>query len=59
MAKPTNAHKFMKVYYTHCIPTTCFGLSSGHVQEGALLRIHTSKDYRIFFGNNAHIGNIN
>jgi len=28
----------MNVYYTHCIPPTCFGHSCGHLQGGALQR---------------------
>jgi hypothetical protein len=44
--KPTNAHKCMKVYCTHCMPPTCFGHSCGHLQGDALQRIHTSKGYR-------------
>jgi hypothetical protein len=33
--KPIYAHKCMKVYYTHCIPPTCFGHPCGHLQGGA------------------------
>jgi hypothetical protein len=35
-----------KVYYTHCIPSACFGHSCGHFQGAALQRIHTLKYYR-------------
>jgi hypothetical protein len=47
--KPTNAHTFMKLYYTHCISATCFGHSYGHLQGGALQGVHTSKYYRSFW----------
>ena len=30
--KPTNARKCMEVYYTRCIPPTCFGHSCGYLQ---------------------------
>jgi len=33
----------MTVYYTHRIPSTCFGHSCGHLQGGALQRIDTSR----------------
>jgi hypothetical protein len=36
----------MKVYYTHCIPPTCFGHSCVHLQGGALQKIYISKYYR-------------
>jgi len=36
--KPTNEQQFMKVYYTHCIPTKSFGHSSAHPQGAALQR---------------------
>jgi hypothetical protein len=36
------------VYYTHCIPPTCFGHSCGHLQVGELQRKATSKYYRSF-----------
>ena len=48
ISKPTSARQSMNVYYTHCIPPTCFGHSCGHLQGGALQRIDTSKYYRSF-----------
>ena len=47
ISKPINAHKYMKVYDTHCISATCFGHSCGHPQGGALQSIYTWKYYRI------------
>jgi hypothetical protein len=44
--KPTNAHKCMKVCYTHRIPPTYFGSSGGHPQGGALQIMDTTKNYR-------------
>jgi hypothetical protein len=44
--KTTNAHKCMKVYFTHRIPPTCFGQSCGHLEGSALRRIDTRKYYR-------------
>ena len=48
-SEPTNPRKCTKVYYTHSIPTTCFGHSCGHLRGGALQRIHTSKYCRSFW----------
>lgn len=48
ISKPTNAHKRMTVYYTHCVPPTCFSHSCGHVQGCALQRTYTLKYYRSF-----------
>jgi hypothetical protein len=36
----------MQLHYTHCIPSTCFGHSCGHLQGGALQGTDTSKYYR-------------
>ena len=33
ISKPTNAHKHMTVYYTHCVPPTCFSHSCGHLRD--------------------------
>jgi hypothetical protein len=33
--KPINAHKGIKVYYTHCISPACFGHLCGRLQGGA------------------------
>lgn len=46
--KQTNTHKCMKVYYTHRIKPTCFGLSCGHLQGDAFRRKDTWKYYRNF-----------
>jgi len=48
ISKPTDARDCMKVYYTHRIPPTCFGHSSGRLQRGVLQRIDTLKYYRSF-----------
>jgi hypothetical protein len=48
ISKPTNVHKCMKMYYTHGISPTCFGHSRGHLQGGALQRIHTSEFHVVF-----------
>jgi hypothetical protein len=53
--KPTNVHKCMKVYYTHCLRATCFGHSYGHLQGGALQRIHTHRNITELNGTNADI----
>jgi hypothetical protein len=49
ISKLTNAHKCMKVYYTHPIRPTGFGHSCGHFQGAALQRIDASKHYRSFW----------
>jgi hypothetical protein len=46
ISKPTNARKCMQLYYTHCIPSKCFGHSCGHLQGGVLQGIDTSKYYK-------------
>jgi hypothetical protein len=48
ISKPTDAHKHMTVYYTHCVPSNCFSHSCGHLQGCALQRTYTSKYYRSF-----------
>jgi len=48
ISKPTNAHKHMTVYCTHCVPSTCFSHSCVHLQGCALQRTYTSKCYRSF-----------
>ena len=48
MSKPTNALKCIRVYYTHRTPPTCFSDLCGHLQGGALQRIHMSQYYRNF-----------
>jgi len=47
-SQPTNAHKCMKVYNTHCIPPTCFSHSCGHFQGCALKRMDKSKYFNSF-----------
>ena len=34
------------LYYKHSMPATCFDLSCGHPQEGALKRVKKSKSYK-------------
>lgn len=46
--KPTNAHKHMTVYYTHCVPATCFSHSCGRLQGCPLQRTYASKYYTSF-----------
>jgi hypothetical protein len=36
LSTPTDAHKCVKVYYTHHIPSTCFSPSGGQLQRGVL-----------------------
>jgi hypothetical protein len=33
VSKPTNAHKHMKLYYTHRMPATCDHLKGGALQD--------------------------
>jgi len=48
VAKPTNARKCLKGYYTNKYrePPVCFGHSSGHPQGGALHRMAAPRYYR-------------
>jgi len=41
-----HAPKYLKVYYTHCIPPTCFVHSYDLLQGDALQRIDILKYYR-------------
>ena len=43
ISKPTNACNCMKVYHTYRVTATCSGHSCGHLQEGTLQSIDTSK----------------
>lgn len=43
VSKLSNTRKYVKVYYTHCMPSTC-----GHIQGGELQRIYALKYYRSF-----------
>jgi hypothetical protein len=38
ISNPTSAHKYMTVYYTHCVSPTCCGHSYGHLQGDAFQR---------------------
>ena len=39
ISKSTNAHKHMKSYYSHRMPSTCLSHACGSLQGGALQRI--------------------